>query len=170
MLEVYIIAKLRCLPGCCLGSENWTRLKHQNPFFCVCVSKQHCVAAPLAMHSVTVNLESTNSLNTTTQKFSDKQNPTQGSNTGLRCFCHCFPPMFSNVCSPFLRTCAPKEGASEPGLQKLTACSKDLWWSVLGMSWTVHAFPELQWGNRWRSFPETLRLGQSNITSSLKKR
>lgn len=30
------------------------------------------------MHSVTVNLESTNSLNTTTQKPSDKRDPTWG--------------------------------------------------------------------------------------------
>lgn len=91
-----------------------------------------------------------------------------GSNMGLRCFCHCFPPKFSNVCTPFPRTRAPKEGASEPGSWKLTACSKDLWWSVLGMSWNGACLP---WASVRQSVEEEmLRLGQSNLTSSLKKR
>lgn len=91
-----------------------------------------------------------------------------GSIMWLRCFCHCFPPRFSNVCTPFPRTCAPKEGASDPGSWKLTACSKDLWWSVLGMSWNCACVP---WASVRQSVEEeTFRLGQSDLTSSLKKR
>lgn len=83
---------------------------------------KHCVPAPLITHNVGVNWESTNPLNTTQTKLLRQA----GSNMGLRWFCHCFPPKFNNLCSPFLKTHSPKEGAGEHGSWELTACSKEL--------------------------------------------
>lgn len=71
----------------------------------------HCVSAPLIMHNVSVNRETTNPLNTI-QKNLVRQ---AGSVMGLRWFCHCFPSKFNNVCSPFLKIYSPKEEVGEHG-------------------------------------------------------
>lgn len=71
----------------------------------------HCVSAPLIMHNVSVNRETTNPLNTI-QKNLVRQ---AGSVMGLRWFYHCFPLKFNNVCSPFLKIYSPKKEVGEHG-------------------------------------------------------
>lgn len=127
---------------------------------------QHCVQAPLAMHSVAVNLESTNSLNTTTQKFSDKQDPTWGWDA----FAIAFHQRSVMSAAPLLGQVPQKKEQVSLDHRNWLHVAKLCGEVSLECLGAVHAFPKLQWGSVWRKFPETLRLGQSNVTSSPKER
>lgn len=179
---------LRCLPGCCLGSENGNLWQHWNclGFFVVplivfricpkwwslcfdtlwCLAfflewgifslmswnwkkRQHCVPAPLVMHSVTVNLESTKSLNTTTQKSSDKQDPEWGWDA-FAIACHQHSVTFA---APFLGHVPQKREQVSLGHRNY-ACSKNLWWGVLGMPWNCAWLP---WASVRQSVEELSR-------------